>query len=127
MWSTIASSRAKRVEASSAQETAEFYAGSFVFPIALDRSAVWVGGLGQMWKVDPVTGGTLLAANVESGVEGIALQDDAVWATIADANALVRLDPETGRTVATIPLEGWPGEVAVEHGLVWVTVQESEE
>ena len=127
VWSTIVSSRAKRVEASSAQETAEFYAGAFVFPLALNRSALWVGGgNGQLWKVDPVTGATLLTANVGFPVEGIALGEDAVWVSVADSESLVRIDLGTGEELATIPIGGRVGEVVVEQGLVWVAVQEPE-
>jgi DNA-binding beta-propeller fold protein YncE len=126
VWSTITSARAKRVEASSGQETAEFYAGDFVFAVALDRTVLWVGGADQLWKVDSITGSLIDATSVHAPVEGIALQEDAVWATLTDADALVRLDPETGERIAAIPLVGWPGEVAVEGGLVWVAVQEPE-
>ena len=43
VWVTTIGNRAKRVEASSAKQTTEFYAGTFVAAIARDRSAVWVG------------------------------------------------------------------------------------
>ena len=44
VWATTIASRAKRVEAGSAEVTTEFDAGSWVFPIALGGDAVWVGG-----------------------------------------------------------------------------------
>ena len=56
VWATTLASRAKRVEASSGRETAEFYAGGWVYPIALGGGAVWIGGAAGLSKVDPVTG-----------------------------------------------------------------------
>ena len=58
VWAAVFSSRAKRVDASSAQVTAEFYTGAFSFAIALDRSAVWLAGAdrGQLWKIRPRDG-----------------------------------------------------------------------
>ena len=69
VWAALFSSRAKRVDASSAQVTAEFYTGAFSFAIALDRSAVWLAGAdrGQLWKIDPVTGSTLLTSRAGHG------------------------------------------------------------
>ena len=127
VWATTITSRAKRVEASSAQETAEFYAGKFVFGIALDAAAVWVGGVeGELWKIDPVTGSTLDTSNVATAAIGLALGSGAVWVTDPGENTLVRVDPATGKVGATIPVGGFAEEVAVGHGLVWVTVQEPE-
>ena len=129
VWSTINSSRARRVDARSAQETAEFYAGVFVYAIALDRTAVWVAGgdQGQLWKLDPVTGTTLLTARAGSWVEGIALANEAVWATQFEPGVLVRVDPTTGAEDARIPLGGIASEVVVANGLVWVAVHEAED
>lgn len=126
VWSTIISSRAIRVEASSAERTAEFYAGGFVFPLAVDESAVWLGGeAGQLWKVDPVTGAQLLTSRVGPFPSGIALGSDAVWVAVSDEGTLVRVDPRTGDIQSRIAMEGVPGELVVAEGLVWVTVQKS--
>lgn len=125
VWATTIRGRAKRIEASSAQVTTEFYAGRFVLPIALDRSAAWVGDSdhGQLWKLDPVTGSTLLTSRAGGGVTAIALGFDGVWATSWQKRALVRIDPATGDVLATIPIAGSPEDVAVGGGLVWVAVQ----
>lgn len=122
VWATTVASRAKRVEAGSAQETAEFYAGSFVFAVALDPTAVWVGGE-QLWKIDPVTGSTRLTSNVGSFAAGLAIGSGAVWVAAPDEGTLVRVDPATGDVEATIPIGGPAGEVVVNHRLVWVTVE----
>jgi streptogramin lyase len=128
VWATTFSSRAKRVEARSAQVTAEFYAGTFIFPIAVDPTAVWVGAdAGQLWKIDPVTGATQLTANVGSVIEGIALANDAVWVALRDEGALVRVDPATGDVQERISIGGIIGEAVVSQDLVWVTVQEAPE
>ena len=120
--------RAKRVEARSAQVTAEFYAGAFAFAIALDRSGVWVGGAddGQLWKLDPVTGSTLLTSRAGKGASAIAVGLGGVWIASSGDRALVRVDPPTGDVLATIPIGGSPEDVAVDGGLVWVTVQDTQ-
>jgi class 3 adenylate cyclase/DNA-binding beta-propeller fold protein YncE len=123
-WATTSASRAKRVEARSAQVTAEFYAGTWIYPIAADRTAVWVGSdAGQLWKIHPVTGATQLTAKAGPLIEGIALAKDAVWVASRDEGTLVRVDPATGDVEARIPVGGTVGEVVEAQGLVWLTVQ----
>jgi DNA-binding SARP family transcriptional activator/outer membrane protein assembly factor BamB len=128
VWATTIGNRAKRVEATSAKQTAEFYAGTFVAAIARDSSAVWVGagGGGQVWKIDPVTGAVLSTANAGTGSSGIAVGYGGVWVASWPSHALVRLDPETGDVLASIPMGGTPEDVAVGDGLVWVAVQDNQ-
>jgi DNA-binding SARP family transcriptional activator/streptogramin lyase len=125
VWATLRSRRAKRVEAVSGQVTADFYAGRFIFAVALDRSAAWVGAGddGGVWKLDPVTGSTVFTARAGKGVAGIALGLGGVWVTSWPDGPLLRLDPATGEVVATIQTGGEPQGVAVGGGLVWVAVQ----
>jgi len=125
IWATTLGNRAKRVEAGSAKETAEFYAGTFIAAIARDRSAVWVGagGTGQVWKLDPITGAALGTANAGKGTSAIALGSGAVWVASWPTHTLLRLDPATGEVLAGIPVGGTPEDVAVAGGLVWVAVQ----
>jgi DNA-binding SARP family transcriptional activator len=125
VWATTLASRAKRVEASSAKETTEFYAGTFVAAIARDRSSVWLGagGTGQIWKVDPITGVALSTANAGRGTSAIALGYGGVWVASWRIHTLFRLDPATGDELARIPMGGTPEDVAVADGLVWVAVQ----
>ena len=52
LWATTLRRRAKRVEAGSGQVTADFYAGVFVLPVALDES----GGLGRRGRRRAVCG-----------------------------------------------------------------------
>ena len=61
VWATVIASRAKRVDHPPAEVTAEFYAGDFVFPVAVGPQGAWVGGdRGQLWKVDPLTAAAIL-------------------------------------------------------------------
>ncbi len=124
LWATTIRRRAKRVETSSAQVTAEFYAGVFVLPVALDASAAWVaaGDDGLLWKLDPVTGAPLLTVRAGRGANAIALGAGAVWVTSWPDEALVRVDQRTGAVLETIPVGGPPQDVAVGGGLVWVAV-----
>ncbi len=127
VWATTITRRAKRVEARAAQVTAEFYAGTLAVAIALDRSAVWVGGTndGQLWKLDPVTGSTLLTSRAGTGASAIAIGLGGVWIASSGDRTLVRVDPQTGDVVETIAVGGSPEDVAVGGGLVWVTVQDA--
>ena len=123
VWATTIGSRAKRIEASSSQETAEFYAGNWVYPVAVGNGAVWVGGYnGQIWKLDPATGGTTRTSRAGADVGAIAVGDDAVWATSFAGPMLVRLDTETGEVEATIDIGGPSSDIAVSGGLVWVPI-----
>jgi YVTN family beta-propeller protein len=125
VWATTIGNRAKRVEASSAKQTTEFYAGTFVAAIARDSSAVWVGAGdgGQVWKVDPVTGTALGTANAGTGTSAIAVGLGAVWVASWRSRTLFRLDPATGEVLASIPMGGSPEDVTVADGVVWVAVQ----
>jgi YVTN family beta-propeller protein len=125
VWATTLGNRAKRVEASSAKQTTEFYAGTFVAAIARDRSAVWVGAgdSGLIWKLDPVTGTALSTANAGTGTSGIAVGLGAVWVASWRSQTLFRLDPATGEVLASVPMGGSPEDVTVAGGLVWVAVQ----
>jgi streptogramin lyase len=125
VWATTIGNRAKRVEASSAKPTTQFYAGTFVAAIARDSAAVWVGAgdSGQVWKVDPVTGTALTTANAGTGTSGIAVGFGAVWVASWRSRALVRVDPGSGAVLASIPMGGTPEDITVGDGLVWVAVQ----
>ena len=125
VWAALFSNRAKRVDASSAQVTAEFYTGAFSFAIALDRSAVWLAGAdrGQLWKFDPVRGSTLLTSRAGHGSTAVALGSGAVWVASWTDRAIVRVDPATGDVLATIPVGGEPHDVVARDGLVWAAVQ----
>jgi DNA-binding SARP family transcriptional activator/DNA-binding beta-propeller fold protein YncE len=128
VWSTLLTRRAKRVDARSGKETAEFYAGTFAIATALDRSALWLAGAdgGQLWKIDPVTGATLLTARAGHGADAIALGSGSLWIAGPNDHTLIRVDPATGAVLATIPIDGQPDDLAVRDGIVWVIVQKPE-
>jgi YVTN family beta-propeller protein len=125
VWTSLETRYAKAVDASSARLTAKFYAGTSVFAIAINESAVWLAGGygGQLWKLDPATGATIRTGNAGKGAYGITLGLGGVWIASWPDDTLVRVDPATGEVVATIPLGGEPEDVAVGGGLVWVAVQ----
>jgi streptogramin lyase len=125
VWATTFANRAKRVEARSGDETTEFYAGTALYPIAIGGNAVWVGGGGQLWKVDQVTGTQLFTIRPASDVSAVAFGEGAAWATAFDDAVLVRIEPETGEIEAKIPIGGGAEDVVVHDGLVWVPVQRS--
>jgi YVTN family beta-propeller protein len=124
VWATLLTRRAERVDTGSAQVTAEFYAGAFAPAVALDETAVWFAGAdgGQLWKVDPVTGSTLLTARAGRGSLAVAVGSGSVWVASWSERSLIRVDPATGDVLATIPVGGDPWDVVVHGGLVWVAV-----
>ena len=126
VWVTTIANRAKRVEASSARPTAEFYAGGWVYPVTLGGGAAWVGGLRGIAELNPDTGGSLSSSAQVKLVTGIAYGEGSLWLTNGDTADVVRLDPETGAVEATIPLGGRGDDLVVDHGLVWVVVPPSE-
>ena len=67
VWSTTLANRAMRIEAKAALETVPFYAGNWVYPIALGGGAVWIGGGAGLSKVDPVTAAALLSSRPTAG------------------------------------------------------------
>jgi YVTN family beta-propeller protein len=125
VWASLDTSYAKAVDASSRRLTAQFYAGTGVFAITLDTSAVWLSGEygGQLWKLDPRTGATIRTGNAGKGATGIALGFGAVWIASWPDHTLVRVDPATGNVLATISTGGEPEDIAIGDGLVWVVVQ----
>ena len=123
VWSTTLANRAMRIEASSARKTAPFYAGNWVYPIALGGGAVWIGGGAGLSKVDPVTASALFSLRPAPEVSGIAFGEGSVWVVSDTECALVRLNPETGDEEARIELHGTAGDLLVDSGLVWVAVQ----
>ena len=129
VWATTLRQRAKRVERTSAKVTAEFYAGTFVLPIALDGDVVWVGAAdeGKLWKIDATTGATQLTTQAGAGSNGVAVGLDAVWVSSWPDGTVVRLDRRTGEVEAVIPVGGAPEDLAIGGGLVWVAVPESRE
>jgi DNA-binding SARP family transcriptional activator len=126
VWVTTIANRAKRVEASSARPTAEFYAGGWVYPVTLGGGAAWVGGLRGIAELNPDTGSSLSSSAQVKLVTGIAYGEGSLWLTNGDTADVVRLDPETGAVEATIPLGGRGEDLVVDQGLVWIVVPPSE-
>jgi YVTN family beta-propeller protein len=130
VWATTLRRRAKRVERGSGRVTAEFYAGAFVLPVAVDGGrATWVGAAddGRLWKLDPDTGATERTATAGRGANGIAVGEGSVWVASWPDGTVQRLDPATGAVQAVIPVGGAPSDIAVGAGLVWVAVPEAPE
>ena len=127
VWATTLRQRAKRVEAGSDQVTTDFYAGTFILPVALDGDAVWVGAAdeGRLWRLDAATGATQLTTEAGRGSSGIAVGLGAVWVTCWSDGTIVRVDRETGRPTTVIPVGGAPEDVAIGAGLVWAAIPET--
>ena len=122
VWATTIANRAKRVEARTGRVTGEFYAGSWVFPIALGGGAAWIGGQGGVAKVDPDTGAALGSSPSVRNASGVAYGEGAVWTTNLDVPEVTRLNPESGVVEARIPTATRGEDVVVHDGLVWVVV-----
>ena len=127
LWAALGTERAVGVDLSSGRQIAQFYAGVSAPVITRNRTAVWLAAIygGQLWKVDPVTGLSILPGAVHAGgsADGIALGAGAVWLASWSDDSLVKVDQVSGRVLATIPLPGAPMDVAFRDGVVWVVVQ----
>ena len=126
VWATTFANRARRVEASSGRTTAEFYAGGWLYPVALAGGAAWVGGSRGLAKLDADTGASLSSSGAIKAVTGIAYGGGSVWLTNAATAEVVRLDSEMRAVEARIPLGGLGEDVVFHRGLVWVVVPPSE-
>ena len=122
VWATTIANRAKRVEARTGRVTAEFYAGSWVFAIALGGGATWIGGMQGVSKVDPDTGAALGSSPTVRSVSGVAFGEGAVWTTSEEVPEVTRLNPDSGVVEARIPMPAPGHDVVVHDGLVWVIV-----
>jgi DNA-binding SARP family transcriptional activator len=125
LWTTLVTRRARRVETRPPRATTQFYEGTLSFALAFEPSAVWIAGVfgGQLWKIDPITGATLLTGHLSNGTVALALGAGSLWAASADDNSLERVDRATGAVRATIPIDGQPEDLVVRDGIVWVVVQ----
>ena len=93
--------------------------------IAVGRDAVWVGGWSRdqgdvVRRIDPRTNRVMATVPVASEPTGLAVTDDAVWATSLVGGTVTRIDPRTNRVVATIETGGRPVHVAADDRSVWV-------
>ena len=122
VWATTFDNRAKRVEASSGRETAEYYAGGWLDPVVLAGGAVWVGGQNGVSKVDSVTGVELVSSRPAGDILGIAYGDGSVWLGSFSDPEVLRVDPKTGAVEARIATGGSGLEAAFHDGLLWVVV-----
>ena len=122
VWGTTFDSRAKRIEARSGRETAEYYAGGWLDPVVLAGGAVWVGGQNGASKVDSVTGVELVSTRPAGDVLGIAYGDGSVWLASFSSPEVFRVDPKTGAVEARIATGGSGFEAAFHDGLLWVVV-----
>ena len=125
VWATTIANRAKRVEASSGRETAEYYAGGWLVPNRAWRRR----GLGRRPPrvVEAGSGHrrrALLVTTERGDVVGIADGEDAVWADgrhHSEARAF-RI-PQTGAVETRIAIGGLGLEAAVRtRARLWVVV-----
>ena len=96
--------------------------------VAAGAGAVWIGGLGVTYKVDPATG-KITATVPTAGTDEfsrMAVGFGAVWITggnrPGDHLGILRISPADDRVTAfiTMPDFGLPGAVAIADGRVWV-------
>ncbi len=93
--------------------------------VATGAGAVWVGGLGVTYRVDPGTGHVIAVITTPGtgAYTGIATGAGAVWVTASDRAGLYRIDPSRNRVTAFIRLPYVAQGITVAAGQVWVTQQ----
>ena len=99
--------------------------------LAAGYGAIWVGGAGVTYRVDPAT--DRIVATIPTAGAGrysdIATGAGAVWVSgtgpAGTGLGLYRIDPQLNRVTAVIPLPGagHPGSITCTGGDVWVTSQ----
>jgi ABC-type transport system substrate-binding protein len=91
--------------------------------LAADDSAVYVDGLGQVQRIDPVTNTVAWKAPaVQSEITSIAAAGGFVWLTTSADNGVIKLSADTGQPVGTsIPISGGAEKVVAGDGAVWVS------
>jgi len=91
---------------------------------ATGYGAVWVVGLGVIYRVDPATARTVATIPAPGAGEwsGIATGGGAVWVTRGGRHCGVyRIDPRHNRVTSFIRLQPTPIGITVAYGRVWVT------
>jgi sugar lactone lactonase YvrE len=85
---------------------------------AVGQGAVWVGDLGNLFRVDPAT---RRVVRVPDATTPFAIDDHAVWARLRDRfDTIARIDPASRIVVATFPVSGTPAAIASTPAGVWV-------
>ena len=91
--------------------------------LATGYGAVWVVGLGAIYRVDPADARTVTTIPAPGAGEwsGIATGAGAVWVTSTRRDGVYRIDPRRGRVTSFIRLQPTPIGITAAYGRVWVT------
>lgn len=86
---------------------------------------VWIesydaAGYSVLSVVDPATDRVTMRARLPGDSHGFAVGFGSVWASLYDANQVVRVDAATGHVTAVVPVGLQPEDVYVAFGSVWV-------
>lgn len=86
---------------------------------------VWVessdpAGYAVLSRVDPARNRITRRVRLSGDSHGFAVAFGSVWASLYDANEVVRVDPSTGHIAAVIPVGLQPEDVYIAFGSVWV-------
>jgi YVTN family beta-propeller protein len=87
---------------------------------------VWIGcEYGRVVRVDEATRRPAGATSVGTFLSGLAVGEDAVWATDMVDDIVWKVDAATGRATRTIPVGELPAGIAIGFGSVWVANRDS--
>jgi streptogramin lyase len=93
--------------------------------IAVEKDAIWLGGINGVIKLDPASGSeldsTFVTGVVDSTVTSIAVGEDATWFTANSRPRLWQIPPEGNTVLDAFDVGAGPTAVAVDDdGIVWV-------
>ncbi len=102
--------------------------GSFVvvggccgLPFGYDGTTIWLNGLNDLTRVDPVTGDVMATLHTGSGATSITFVAGHAWVTNMSRHQLVEIDLATTQVIGTIDIGLSPIAVYSAFDALWVT------
>ena len=135
-----------RIDPKTGEVVAKIKVGRGAVDVAADKhsGSVWVAGLhlpknydgvtsrktpkdNKLTRIDPKANRVaaeipIRADTPNSGAQGVATGNGAVWVT-SDDGRLLKVDPATNKVAATVPLGDYSSDLAVSGGSIWVSGQ----
>lgn len=111
----------------------------YMFP-AFGADSVWIPSPGLLMRIDLATGQVAAEIPLDGGqrehinavladgkMYAVTAQGDAIWASEAKEEAVVRIDPQTNEIIDRIPLDARPDAMALEGETLWVAHRNGDE
>lgn len=93
------------------------YAGK-IWRADFGHGALWTAGQTGLARIDPAS--STAETVVGEPCHGVAIGETSIWATLPDANQVLKVDPGSGAVVARFSLTSSPTEISFYRGKLWV-------